>query len=142
MKSSDYFLVGLDLKKDNNILAFTFTKGGIRGLLNNDYILKYSDTLKYTKSLDDVLGKHKDIILKFKPKNIWDHFYKDGLYYIDHHQSHATNAYLNSGFKESDILAMDGIGWNYRCIFIDKNGTIKDFSKELPLGWIWNQMSK
>ena len=137
----DFYNKYFHTKKDW-VLAFTFTNGGIRGLLNNDYLLKYSDTLKYTKNLDEVLGKHKDAILKFKPKNIWDHFYKDDLYYIDHHQSHATYAYLNSGFNESDILAIDGIGCNYRCIFIDKTGTIQDFSKELPLGWIWNQMSK
>ncbi|BCU99050.1 MAG: hypothetical protein CM15mV25_0450 [uncultured marine virus] len=34
--------------------------------------------------------------------------YKDGIYYIDHHQSHAY-AFLNSGYKQSDVLAIDGI---------------------------------
>ena len=129
-------------KKDDNVLAFTVTKGGIRGLLNEKYLLKHSKDLKYTKNLDVILKEHKEVILKFKPKNLWDYFYKDNIYYIDHHQSHAAYAYLNSGFKKSDILAIDGIGWNYRCIFIDHSGNIKDYSKELPLGWIWNQMSK
>ena len=26
--------------------------------------------------------------------------------------------------------------------FVDKDENIKDLSKELPLGWLWNQMSK
>ena len=42
------------------------------------------------------------------------------MYYIDHHQSHATYAFINSDFKESDILAIDGIGAKFRCIFVDK----------------------
>ena len=33
---------------------------------------------------------------------------KNDLYFIDHHQSHATYAFLNSGYKQSDILAIDG----------------------------------
>ena len=36
--------------------------------------------------------------------------FKDDIYYIDHHQSHATYAFINSGFEQSDILAIDGIG--------------------------------
>ena len=64
------------------------------------------------------------------------------MYYIDHHQSHATYAFLNSGFNISDIVAIDGIGAKFRCIFVDKDKNIKDLSKELPLGWLWNQMSK
>jgi carbamoyltransferase len=66
----------------------------------------------------------------------------DDMYFIDHHQSHATYAFVNSGFDKSDILAIDGIGYKFRCIFIDKDENIKDLSKELPLGWIWNQLSK
>ena len=54
--------------------------------------------------------------------------YKDNLYYIDHHQSHAIYAYNNSGFDVSDIIAIDGIGYNFRCIFIDKDCNIKDLS--------------
>ena len=129
-------------KRKNSVLAFTFTKGGIRGLLDDNYLKKYSNSLKYNSSLDTIFLKDKNKILHFKPKNLWDYFYNNDLYYIDHHQSHATYAYLNSDFKESDILAIDGIGWNFRCIFVEKNGKIIDLSKELPLGWIWNQMSK
>ena len=64
------------------------------------------------------------------------------MYFIDHHQAHATYAYINSGFEESDIVAIDGIGYKFRCIFIDRNKQIIDLSKELPIGWLWNHMSK
>ena len=36
------------------------------------------------------------------PKKLWDYKIKDGVYYCDHHQSHATYAYLNSGFNLPD----------------------------------------
>ena len=107
-------------KPESGILAFTYTNGGIRmcrELIDQEF-------------------------LDFVPKKLWDYKIKDGVYYCDHHQSHATYAYLNSGFSESDILAIDGIGAKFRCIFIDKLGNINDLSKELPLGWLWNQMSK
>jgi carbamoyltransferase len=107
-------------KPESGILAFTYTNGGIRmcrELIDQEF-------------------------LDFVPKKLWDYKIKDGVYYCDHHQSHATYAYLNSGFSESDILAIDGIGAKFRCIFVDKLGNINDLSKELPLGWLWNQMSK
>jgi len=87
----------------------------------------------------DILPKE---VLDYKPKELWDHYYKNGIYFIDHHQSHATYAYINSGFEESDIVAIDGIGYKFRCIFVDRNKKIIDLSKELPIGWLWNQMSK
>jgi len=107
-------------KKTDDILAFTWTNGGIR-------------------MMKDQIDKD---FLDFVPKKLFDYVIKDGVYYCDHHQSHATYAYLNSGFSESDILAIDGIGAKFRCIFVDKDGNIKDLSKELPLGWLWNTMSK
>jgi len=85
------------------VLAISYTQGGIR-------------------MCKDLLP---DQILNFVPKNLWDYYYEDSLYYIDHHQSHATYAFLNSGFKQSDILAIDGIGAKYRCIFVDKDYNIK-----------------
>ena len=87
----------------------------------------------------------KDIIPKdvfdYEPKKLWDHYYKDNIYYIDHHQSHATYAFLNSGFEQSDILAIDGIGSKYRCVFFDKDQNLIDLSDKLPIGWLWNHMS-
>ena len=111
----DYFK-----KQEGAVLAFSMTVGGIR-------------------MCKDIIPKE---VLEYKPNKLWDCYYKDNLYYIDHHQAHATYAYNNSGFEESDIVAIDGIGYKFRCIFIDKIGTIQDLSKELPIGWLWNHMSK
>ncbi len=114
-------------KKENEVLAFTFTVGGVR---------HSKETLLRTTLKDDPL------VFDFKPKKLFDYYYKHGIYYIDHHQSHATYAFINSGFEKSDILAIDGLGWNYKCIFVDKDQNIHDKTEELPLGWLWNQMSK
>ena len=111
----DYFR-----KQEGAVLAFSMTVGGIR-------------------MCKDILPKE---VLDYKPTHLWDHYFKDDMYFIDHHQAHATYAYINSGFEESDIVAIDGIGYKFRCIFIDRNKQIIDLSKELPIGWLWNHMSK
>lgn len=80
--------------------------------------------------------------LKFKPNNLWDRLHTDSYYYIDHHQSHAAYAFLNSGFKESDVLAIDDKGYNFNCIFINKHGTITDLTKELSIGGCWNTLAQ
>ena len=107
-------------KKTDDILAFTWTQGGIR-------------------MMRDQIDK---VFLEFKPKKLFDFMMMDNIYYCDHHQSHATYALINSGYEKSDILAIDGIGAMYRCIFVDKDENIIDLSKELPIGWLWNTMSK
>ena len=106
-------------KKTTDVLAFTYTYGGIR-------------------MCKDILPQG---VLEYDHKKLFDHYYKDGYYYIDHHQSHATYAFLNSGFKQSDILAIDGIGSKYRCVFYDKDQNMHDLSDKLPIGWLWNHMS-
>ena len=111
----DYFR-----KQEGAVLAFSMTVGGIR-------------------MCKDIIPKE---VLDYKPTHLWDHYFKDDIYFIDHHQAHATYAYINSGFEESDIVAIDGIGYKFRCIFIDRNKQIIDLSKELPIGWLWNHMSK
>ena len=112
-------------KPKDGVLGFSMTVGGIR-LCKEGYLYK------------DLLPEE---VIYFKPKKLWDHYYKDGIYFIDHHQSHATHAYINSGFEESDIVAIDGVGMQFRCIFVDKDKNIKDLSKELPIGWLWNKMA-
>ena len=107
-------------KKTDGVLAFSYTIGGIR-------------------MIKEILDKE---FLDFVPNKLYDFVFKDDIYYCDHHQSHAVYAFINSGFEFSDILAIDGIGAKFRCIFVDKDENIKDLSKELPLGWLWNQMSK
>ena len=106
----------------HEIFAFTTTVGGMN-LLPTDH---------------DVNSEFLD----FKPKKLWDYKMIDNIYYIDHHQSHAAYAYLTSGFEESDILAIDGRGWHYNCIFIDKNGTITDLSNKMNIGTLWNYFAK
>ena len=106
-------------KKTDDILAFTYTYGGIR-------------------MCRDLLPKD---VFDYEPKKLWDFYFKDNIYYIDHHQSHATYAFINSGFKQSDILAIDGIGSKYRCVFFDKDENLIDLSDKLPIGWLWNHMS-
>ena len=113
-------------KPDDGILAFTYTYGGVR---------KSKDEL-----LQTVLKGH-DAIFDWTPKHLWDYYLKDDVYFIDHHQSHATYAFINSGFEESDCLAIDGIGNRYRCCFFDKDGEMTDLSDDLPIGWLWNHMS-
>jgi len=107
-------------KRDNETLAFSMTNGGIR-------------------MCKDILPKE---VLDYRPKKLWDYCMVDNMYFVDHHQAHATYAFINSGFEESDILAIDGLGYVFRCVFIDKDENIIDLTKELPLGWLWNRMSK
>ena len=121
-----------DYKLNNEFVKEYFKK-------QNEGILGYSMTVGGIRMCKDILPKE---VLEFKPKKLWDYYMKDGMYFIDHHQSHSTYAYINSGFDESDIVAIDGIGYNFRCIFVDKNKNIKDLSNELPIGWLWNHMSK
>ena len=123
LNSADYTLndkfVKEYFKKANDVLAFTYTYGGIR-------------------MCKDIIPKD---VFDYVPKKLWDHYYKDNMYYIDHHQSHATYAFLNSGYEVSDILAIDGIGSKYRCVFFDKDQNLIDLSDKLPIGWLWNHMS-
>jgi len=90
--------------------------------------------------LDETLPDRK--FLDFKPKNLWDNYQTHRLYYIDHHQSHAAYAFLTSKLKESDILAIDGRGWHYNCVFFDKNGKMIDLSHKLAIGGLWNRISQ
>ena len=121
-----------DYKLNNQFVKEYFKK-------QNEGILGYSMTVGGIRMCKDILPKE---VLEFKPKKLWDYYMKDNMYFIDHHQSHSTYAYINSEFDESDIVAIDGIGYNFRCIFVDKNKNIKDLSNELPIGWLWNHMSK
>jgi carbamoyltransferase len=80
--------------------------------------------------------------LKFNPINLWDRLHTNSYYYIDHHQSHAAYAFLSSGYLESDILAIDGRGWQFNCIFVDKHGTITNLNKEISIGGLWNRLAQ
>jgi len=124
---NDQFINEYFKNLNNTILAFTYSYGGLK---------KSKDLLFNT-----ILKNHKDI-LKYNPKKLFDYYYKDDIYYIDHHQSHAIYTFFNSGFNKSDILAIDGIGSKFRSVFFDNKQNLIDLSKELPIGWLWNKMSK
>lgn len=104
-----------------DVLAFTTTVGGMKHLSRHDVPSDF---------------------LEFKPKTLWDYKFENNLYYIDHHQSHAVYAYLSSGYKESDILAIDGRGLHYNCLFFDKNGKITDVSDKMSIGILWDNLAK
>ena len=123
---NDEFTKEYFTKDDDSILAFTYTYGGVR--------------MSKPELLEGVLKGH-DFIFDWQPKKLWDHYYKDGIYFIDHHQSHAAYAFINSGFEQADKLAIDGIGNRYRCCFFDKDNVMTDLSDVLPIGWLWNHMS-
>jgi carbamoyltransferase len=123
---NDQFIKEHLKKPEDGVLAFTYTFGGIR---------------KSKEELFKTIFKGHDEILNYDPKTLLEHYYKDGIYYIDHHQSHAMYAFTNSGYKQSDILAIDGIGSKFRCVFFDKDGKLNDLSDKLPIGWLWNHMS-
>lgn len=110
---------------DDSIFAFTVSN------LGQEFVL-------------DLIEEHfadKDF-LQFYPKNLWDYYQTENYYYIDHHQSHATYAFLSSGYKESDILAIDGRGWQFNCIFVDKKGKITNLSDKLSIGGLWNRLAQ
>ena len=105
----------------HEMLAFTTTVGGLKQIPHHNIDPDF---------------------LEFKPKKLWDYMIKDNLYYIDHHQSHAAYAYLSSGYNQSDILAIDGRGWFFNCIFIDRYGNIQDLSHKMNIGSVWNYVSQ
>lgn len=120
-----YFIKNYHSRCHENIFAFTCSNLG----------------LEFVSDLLDNTLPDKEF-LKFKPKNLWDKYQTKDFYYIDHHQSHAAYAFLSSGFAESDILAIDGRGWHYNCVFFDKNGNMTDLSEVLAIGGLWNRISQ
>jgi carbamoyltransferase len=102
-------------------LAFTYTAGAIKKIKNPFQVFE-KDIHDYNQSVS----------------HLWDYMQNDRFYYINHHQSHAAYSFLSSGFSESDILAIDGGGIDYCCMFFTKDGKVINLSNELQLGWLWN----
>ena len=121
----EFFYTNYKNKNPKDVFAFTVSN------LGQQFVI---DLIEKTLPSTDFLN--------FKPENLWDNYQTDEYYYIDHHQSHAAYAFLSSGFEESDILAIDGRGWQFNCIFIDKNGKIHDLSKKVSIGGLWNRLSQ
>ena len=120
-----HFLPNYKNRKQGNVFAFTVSN------LGQEFVIDL---------LEEIL-LNKDF-LSFKPINLWDRYHTDNYYYIDHHQSHAAYAFLSSGFKESDILAIDGRGWQFNCIFVNRYGKIIDLSNSIPMGGLWNRIAQ
>ena len=121
----EHVLPQYQARDEDNQFAFTISNLGYQFV--EDLVEHYFDDKEF---------------INFKPKNIWEPYHKDNVYYIDHHQSHATYALLSSGFAESDILAIDGRGWKFNCIFVDSQGTITDLSNKIPIGGLWNRLAQ
>lgn len=115
--------------ESSDVFAFTWTHGGIDQLYNKPF-------------RETILSKYEKNIAPWRPTNLWDHqFLDDKIYYCDHHCAHAAAAFIDSGFEESDVLAIDGGGSKFRTLFFDKDGNITDLTNTLPAGLIWNMGS-
>ena len=115
--------------RGDSIFAFTYTKGGLKGM---------DDETRYPKEL---LVDHWKDIENFNRtyNNLWDYYLEDGVYYIDHHQSHGAYAFITSQFEEADVLAIDGGGVEHTCCYYNsKDHSMQDLSGDLSLGWLWN----
>lgn len=121
----EQFIPNYNRRSADNVFSFTCSN------LGKEFVLDL---------LEETLGDTD--FLKFKPTKLWDYYRTENYYYIDHHQSHAAYAFLSSGFAESDILAIDGRGWHFTCVFIDKHGNITDLSPQLSIGGLWNRLSQ
>jgi carbamoyltransferase len=121
----EHFLPKYQSLTENEVFAFTVSN------LGQQFVIDL---------IEDCLPDKE--FLNFKPKFLWDKLHTKNYYYIDHHQSHAAYAFLSSTFKESDILAIDGRGWQFNCIFVDKTGKIIDLSDKLSIGGLWNRIAQ
>jgi predicted NodU family carbamoyl transferase len=111
------------------ILAMNHTLNGLKLYGADRFIEKFDEFGK------DTIG--------FNPKNLWDYQAQGNVYYTDHHLAHAAHTFLSSGYEESDIFIIDGGGNMFRSIFVDsKKQEVVDLSDHLPLGWLWNVMTK
>jgi len=72
--------------------------------------------------------------------------FKGKFYYLNHHLCHAASAYYVSGFKDSAVLVVDGIGeFESTTIWKGSNGKltkIKEINYPNSLGFLWEKFSK
>jgi carbamoyltransferase len=78
-----------------------------------------------------------DYVWNFEPRTLFDHYYDGKLFYADHHQSHAVYAYLQSGFTECDILAVDGGAAKFTTFWCDSSQRISNLTEFFNLGRTW-----
>ncbi|AXY74559.1 carbamoyltransferase [Paraflavitalea soli] len=82
-----------------------------------------------------VLGNHPDLLHQINPSMVEDQIrevlgYEGPIKYYDHHSSHAASSFFFSGFKESAILTVDGVGeWATTTYGMGKGNTIDLFEE-------------
>jgi len=76
------------------------------------------------------------------PITFQDYTFANNLYYIDHHIAHAAQSFYNSGYKQADIIVLDGQGSHFRTIFIDKNFKTYDLTSVLSIGKLWGRLAR
>lgn len=81
----------------------------------------------------------------WKRKNFLASFGKSKASFIDHHLSHAASAYRCSGFKNANILVLDGAGEkNSTSLYVGKTGNIsklKSFPAINSLGQLYESIT-
>jgi carbamoyltransferase len=104
--------------------------------INNYDIVALTLTGAFNKE-HELLLEHSNGIKNLEPKKLFDHYYKDNIFYSDHHQSHGIYAYLQSGFEECDILVLDAGADRYTGLWIDKDKNIHNLTLDTNLGRTW-----
>ena len=70
--------------------------------------------IKYFTEITNSKGNHLENKYPYAYQMIKDIAKKNGgeFYYVDHHKSHASNAFYSSNFDDALIVTMDGGGWD------------------------------
>jgi len=68
--------------------------------------------------------EHMEQVFHFKKKKL-------SIFYINHHLSHAANAFFLSPFKEAAILSVDGRGENETCVLAKGSGNTIEKTKSI-----------
>jgi carbamoyltransferase len=71
--------------------------------------------------------------------------YQGRFFYLDHHACHAASAFYVSGYEDSAVLVLDGIGEFESTTFFKGQGTrlnkIRHFEYPNSLGFLWEKIS-
>lgn len=85
--------------------------------------------LHLERSLTQTLHKLMEIYASTKERYELQKLVKRGVYFVDHHLSHAASAYYGSGFSEANVLVIDSAGESESVSFFIGRGT------DLKLVW-------
>jgi carbamoyltransferase len=77
--------------------------------------------------------------------SLLDHDVGDAFHWVDHHVAHAASSFYASGFRESTVLVVDGIGENASALIASAgpHGISKLWELPYPhsLGFLWEKIS-